>query len=112
MESKSEMQKYIDEHIKSIVVERHGNRFYGTLTDKEGRTFEFSKYVIDIEKFYFDTHRTLRDDVNMNEAMLLKCFQRLFVGTYASRRAFGNLEIAQYNNKHNYEDKEIQTKLL
>lgn len=93
METKSETQKYIDEHIKSIAVERHGNKFYGTLTDKEGRTFEFSKYVIDIERLFPNTHRTLHEDADLKEAMLLKYFQRLFVGTYASRRAFGNLEI-------------------
>jgi len=93
MEAKSEMQKYIDEHIKSIAVERHGNKFYGTLTDKEGRTFEFSKHVIDIERQFSNTHRTLHEDADLYEAMLLKSFQRLFVGVYAGRRAFGNLEI-------------------
>lgn len=86
------MQKYIDENIKSIVVERHGNRFYGTLTDKERRTFEFSKYITDIERQFSNTHRTLHEDADLYEAMLLKCFQRLFVGVYAGRRAFGNLE--------------------
>lgn len=93
METKSEIQKYIDENIKSIVVERHGNRFYGTLTDKEGRTFKFSKYVIDIEmQFYYNTHRTVHESADIDEAMLLKYFQRLFVDVYAERRAFGNLE--------------------
>ena len=61
METKSEMQKYIDEHIKSIFVERHGNKFYGTLTDKEGRTFKYSKYVLDIERQFSNTHRTLHE---------------------------------------------------
>lgn len=93
METKSEMQKYIDEHIKSIAVERHGNKFCGTLTDKEGRTFEYSKYVLDIERQFSNTHRTLHEDTDIKEAMLLKYFQRLFVGVCASRRAFGNLEI-------------------
>lgn len=93
MKTKSERQKYIDEHIKSIVVERHGNRLYGTLTDKEGRTFEFSKCVIDIEmKFYYDTHRTVHENADVTEKMLMKYFERLFVDAYASRRAFGNLE--------------------
>ena len=91
MEAKSEMQKYIDEHIKSIVVQRHEDKFYGTLTDKEGRTFEFSKYVIDIARQFSNVHRTLHEDADIKEAMLLKYFQRLFVGVYASRRAFGNL---------------------
>lgn|SRR5574344_1751984 len=90
---KSEMQKYIDENIKSFVVERRGDKFYGTLTDKEGRTFEFSKYVIDIERQFSNTHRTLHKDADLKELMLLKYFQRLFIGTYKSRRAFGNLEI-------------------
>lgn len=93
MEAKSEMQKYIDEHIKSITVERRGDKFYGTLTDKEGRTFELSKDVIDIERQFSNTHRELHKDANLKGVMLLKCFQRLFVGVYASRRAFGNLEI-------------------
>lgn len=93
METKSEMQKYIDEHIKSIAVERHGNKFYVTLTDKEGRTFEFSKYILDIERQFSNTHRTLHKEADIADAMLLKYFQRLFVGVYASRRAFGNLEI-------------------
>ena len=93
MEAKSEMQKYIDEYIKSIVVERHRDKFYGTLTDKEGRTFEFSKYVTDIEMQFSNTHRTLHEDTDIKEAMLLKYFQRLFVGVYADRRAFCNLEI-------------------
>lgn len=93
METKSEMQMYIDEHIKSIAVERRGNKFYGTLTDKEGRTFEFSKDAIDIERQFSNTHRTLHEDANLKETMLLKYFQRLFIGTYRSRRAFGNLEI-------------------
>lgn len=92
MKTKSEMQKYIDEHIKSIVIERHGDKFYGTLTDKEGRTFEFSKYVIDIEKQFSNTHRTLHEDADIKEKMLMKYFERLFVCVYASRRAFGNLE--------------------
>lgn len=93
METKSEMQKYIDEHIKSIAVERRGDKFYGTLTDKEGRIFEFSKYVIDIERQFSNAHRTLHKDADLKELMLLKYFQRLFIGTYKSRRAFGNLEI-------------------
>lgn len=93
METKSEMQKYIDEHIKSIVVERHKDKFYGTLTDKEGINFEFSKYVIDIERQFLNNHRTLHEDADIKEAMLLKYFQRLFVGVYAVRRALGNLGI-------------------
>ena len=93
MATKSEMQLYIDEHIKSIHVEKRGNKFYGTLTDKEGRPFEFSKRVIDIEKHFSNRDRTLHKDADLKEAMLLKSFQRLFVGTYAGRRAFGNLEI-------------------
>lgn len=92
METKSEMQKYIDEHIKSIVVERHKDKFYGTLTDKEGINFEFSKDVIDIERQFY-THRTLHEDADIKEAMLLKYFQRFFVGVYARKRAFGNLGI-------------------
>jgi uncharacterized protein YfbU (UPF0304 family) len=92
MGTKSEIQKYMDENIKSIAVERHGNKFYGTLTDKDGRTFEFNKYVIDIERQFSNTHRTAHG-ANITEMMLLKYFQRLFVGVYASRRAFGNLEI-------------------
>lgn len=93
METKSEMQKYIDEHIKSIVVERHSNKFYGTLTDKEGRTFEFSKDVIDVQRQFYNTHRTPHEDASIKKQMLMKYFQRLFVGVYASRRAFGNLGI-------------------
>jgi hypothetical protein len=93
METKSEMQKYIDEHIQSIVVERHGDKFYGTLTDREGRTFEFSKYVIDIGRQFSNTHRTLHEDADIKETMLLNYFQRLFVEIYRSRRAFGNLVI-------------------
>lgn len=94
METKSEMQKYIDEHIKSIFVERHGNKFYGTLTDKEGRTFEFSKYVLDIERLFSNTHRTTSyEDADLKEAMLLKYFQRLFVGVYAGRRQLVDLRI-------------------
>ena len=92
METKSAMQKYIDEHINSITVERRVNKFYGTLTDKEGRTFEFSKYVIDIERQYSNTHKTLHKNSNITEQMLLNFFKRLFVGVYADRRAFGNLE--------------------
>lgn len=91
METKSEMQKYIDEYIKSIAVGRHGDKFYGTLTDKEGRTFEFSKDVIDIEREFSNTHRTLHEDADIEEAMRLKYFQKLFIGIYKSRRAFGNL---------------------
>ena len=93
MKQKSEIQKYIDENIKSIVVERHGYKFYGTLTDKEGRTFEFSKYVLDIERQFSNTHRTLYENAEIEETMLLKYFQRSFVCVYASRRAFGNVEI-------------------
>ena len=93
METKSEMQMYIDEHIKSIAVERRGNKFDGTLTDKEGRTFEFSKDAIDIERQFSNTYRTLHEDANLKETMLLKYFQWLFIETYRSRRAFGNLEI-------------------
>lgn len=93
METKSEMQKFIDEHIKSIVVKRHEDKFYGTLTDKEGKTFEFSKDAIDIERQFSNTHRTLQKDADIKDAMLLNYFQRMFVGVYASRRAFGNLEI-------------------
>ena len=95
METKSEMQKYIDEHIKSIIVERHGNKFYGTLTDKEGRTFEFSKYVTDIERHFYNTHRTLHEDTDIKEAMLLKYFQRWFVGVYAVRRQGVDLGIRE-----------------
>lgn len=93
METKSQMQKYIDEHIKSIAVERRENKFYLRLTDKEGRTFEFSKYVLDIERQFSNTHRTLHDDADIKEKMLMKYFERLCVGVYADRRAFGNLEI-------------------
>ena len=95
MEAKSEMQKYIDEHIKSITVERRGDKFYGTLTDKEGRTFELSKDVIDIERQFSNTHRTLHElheDADIKKRMLMKYFERLFVCVYARRRAFGNLE--------------------
>ena len=92
MEKKSESQKYIDENIKSIVVERHGNKFYGTLTDKEGRTFEFSKDVIDVEKQFSYTYKTLHEDADIKEAMLLNYFQKWFVYVYASKRALGNLE--------------------
>ena len=86
METKPEIQKYIDKHIESIVVRRHGDKFYGTLTDKEGRTFEFSKYVLDIERQFSNTHRTLHEDTDIKEAMLLKYFQRWFVCMYAVRR--------------------------
>ena len=78
METKSEVQKYIDEHIKSITVERRRDKFYGTLTDNEGRTFEFRKYVIDIEKIFSNTHRTLHEDADIKEKMLMKYFERLF----------------------------------
>lgn len=93
METKSETQKYIDEYIKSIVVQRHGDKFYGTLTDKEGRTFEFSKYVLDIGRQFSNTHRTLHENTEIKEAMLLKYFQRLFVGVYARRRQLVDLGI-------------------
>lgn len=93
MGTKSEMQMYIDKYIKSIVVKRHGNKFYGTLTDKEGRTFEFSKDVFDIESFFDNTHKTLCKNTDIKENMLMNCFQTLFIGIYKSRRAFGNLEI-------------------
>lgn len=95
METKSETQKYIDEHIKSIAVERRGNKFYGTLTDKEGGIFKFSKYVIDIERQFFNTHRTLHKDADIEEAMLLKHFQRLLVGVYAGRRQLVDLGICE-----------------
>jgi hypothetical protein len=93
MKIKSEMHIYMDKYIKSIVVERHGNKFYGTLTDKEGRTFEFSKDAIDIERFFDNTHKTLCENTDIKKNMLVNCFQKLFIGTYESRRAFGNLEI-------------------
>lgn len=93
MGTKSETQKYINAHIKSIVVQRNGDKFYGTLTDKEGRTFEFSKDVTDIERFFDNTRKTLYENTDIRKNMLLKCFQNLFIGTYESRRAFGNLEI-------------------
>lgn len=95
MEAKSEMQKYIDEHIKYITVERRGDKFYGTLTDKEGRTFELSKDVIDIERLFSNTHRELHKDANLKGVMLLKCFQRLFVGVYAGRRQLVDLGICE-----------------
>lgn len=93
MGTKSEMQMYIDKYIKSIVVERHGNKFYGTLTDKEGRTFEFSKDVFDIESYFDNTQKTLCENTDTKINMLMNCFQTLFIETYKSRRAFGNLEI-------------------
>ena len=95
MGTKSETQKYIDEYIKSIAVERRGDKFYGTLTDKEGRTFEFSKDVIDIEKHFSNTHRTLHEDANIKEIMLLKHFQRLFVVVYAGRRQLVDFGICE-----------------
>lgn len=91
METKSKMAD-IYKHINAIVVQRRENKFYGTLTDKEGRTFEFSKYVIDIERQFSNTHRALHEDANLYDAMILKYFQLLFVGTYAVRRAFCNFE--------------------
>ena len=93
METKSETQKYIRENIKSITVERRENKFYGTLTDKEERTFEFSKDVTDIESFFDSTHKTLCENTDIKKNMLLNCFKKLFIGIYESRRAFGNLEI-------------------
>lgn len=93
METKSEMQMYIDKYIESIVVQRHGNKFYGTLTDKEGRTFEFSKDVIDIERYFDNTHKALCENNDIKKNMLMNCFKKLFIGTYKSRRIFGNLEI-------------------
>ena len=95
METKSEMQLYIDEHIKSIHVEKRGNKFYGTLTDKEGRTFEFSKDVIYIEKQFSNIHITLHKDTDIVETMLLKHFQRLFVAVYADRRQLVDLGICE-----------------
>lgn len=95
MVTKSEIQKYIDEHIKSIVVERHGNKFYGTLTDKEGRTFEFSKYVLDVQRQFSNTHSTVHNNADIKEAMLLKYFQRLFVRMYASRQQLVDLGILE-----------------
>jgi uncharacterized protein YfbU (UPF0304 family) len=95
METKSEMQKYIDEHIKSIAVERREDKFYGTLTDKEERTFEFSKDIIDVEKQFSNTHKTLHKDVNLKELMLLKYFKRLLIVMYARRQQFVNLGICE-----------------
>lgn len=82
MQMKTEMQMYIDKYIKSIVVERHGNKFHGTLIDKEGRTFEFSKDVVDIETFFDNTHKAVYGG-NIKETMLLQCFKTMFIKSYA-----------------------------
>ncbi len=91
---KFEMQSYIDKymkyidnidkHIKSIHTERRGDKFYGTLTDKEGRTFEFSKDVVDIEKHFSNTHGSLHEDADIRATMLMNCFKRVFIGLYES----------------------------
>lgn len=89
MIKESKMQRYIDEYIKSIAVWKSGDKFYGTLTDKEGRTFEFSKEVGDIEKHLNNTHKAFLKEADIKDTMLQKCFQKLFVCIYASRRALG-----------------------
>lgn len=82
MKIKTEMQKYISENIKKILIERRGNKFYGTLIDKEGRTFEFSKDVVEIETFFDNTHKAVYGG-NIKETMLLKCFETMFIKSYA-----------------------------
>jgi len=91
METKSIMQKYIDEHIKSMTIERRGDKFYGTLTDKEGRTFERSKEVSDCERLFYAHHRMIPEDDGILQSMLIKEFEIFFVGVYMSKRAFGDL---------------------
>ena len=54
--------------------------------DKEGRTFEFSKDVIEIERQFSNTHKMLYKDAEFREKILLKYFQKLFVGMYVNKR--------------------------
>lgn len=89
---KTKLQKYIDKHIKSMTIERHGDKFYGTLTDVEGRTFEFSEEALEIERHFNNTPGTLHKNADIREAMLMKHFQILFVGIYANNRELGVLK--------------------
>ena len=85
-EPKSEIQSYIDKHIKFIYIEKCEDKFHGILTDKDGITFEFSKDVIDIEKRFDNTHKTLCENADIRKNMLMNCFKRLFIINYELRR--------------------------
>lgn len=91
MKTKTIMQKYIEEHINSISIKKKGGKFYGTLTDKEGRTFERSKDVSDIERLFYAHHNVVPKDNNILQSMLMKDFEIYFVGVYRSKMALGNL---------------------
>lgn len=84
VERKQSVNYIIDKYIKSIYIERRGDKFYGTLTDKNGATFEFSKDVTDIEKHFNDTHKSLYKDADIRATMLMNCFKRVFIGLYES----------------------------
>lgn len=84
IERKQSINYIIDKYIKSIYIERCGDKFYGILRDKNGATFEFSKDVIDIEKHFNNTHRSLYEDADIRKTMLMNCFKRIFIGLYES----------------------------
>ena len=86
MEIKSKIQVYIEKHIKSIHIEKRDNKFYCKLIDKEGRTFEFSRDVIDIERYFNNTHNVLCENTYIKNNMLMKCFEKLCIGFYENYR--------------------------
>jgi len=90
-ENKSEMQLYIDKHIKFMYIEKCEDKFHGILTDKDGITFEFSQDIIDIEKRFDNTHKILCENADIRKNMLMNCFKKLFIINYEVRRKFDML---------------------
>lgn len=91
METETIIQKFISQHIKSMTIEKRGEKFYGTLTDKEGRTFEYNKEISDIRRQFFASHVEIPADEDILRTMIMKQFQIIFVGVYQSKKALGDL---------------------
>lgn len=79
----SELQKYIQEHIKLITIEQNKDTICGTLVDKDNNTFTYSKNITEFKDIFTRFHKLLlskNKDVRNN--MIIVYFKKLFIREY------------------------------
>ena len=79
----SELQKYIQEHIKFITIKQNKDTICGTLVDKHNNTFTYSKNINEIENIFAKFHKLpLPKNKDIRNNMLVVYFKKLFIREY------------------------------
>ena len=88
----SELQKYIQEHIKLITIKQNKGTIYGTLVDKNNNKFTYSKNINEIKNVFTKFHKlSLSKNKDVKNNMLIVYFKKLFIREYICNKSNLNL---------------------